>query len=132
MTGPRNGAGTAALVLAVAGLVFCWSVIGGVVCGGAAFVLGFVGRGRAARGQANNAAIATAGIALGFVAVVVSLAFAVIWTYAWQDAGGNDYLDCATRAGNDRAAVQACMDGWIDHLQQEFGVTVSRPTQGST
>jgi hypothetical protein len=24
------------------------------------------------------------------------------------------------------------MDGWIDHLQQEFGVTVSRPTQGST
>ncbi|HYO01525.1 MAG TPA: DUF4190 domain-containing protein [Mycobacterium sp.] len=132
MTGPRNGPGTAALVVAIAGLVFCWSVVGGIVCGVVAVILGLRGRGRAARGEANNGGIATAGMALGLVAVVVSLAFAVIWAYAWRDAGGTDYLDCAMQAGNDQKAVQACTDKWLDNIQGKFSISPPRPTQGST
>ncbi len=132
MTGPRNGTGTAALVVAIAGLAFCWSVVGGIVCGVVAVILGFLGRGRAARGEANNGGIATAGMALGFVAVAVSLAFAVIWAYAWRDAGGTDYLDCAMKAGNDQKAVQACTDKWLDDIQDRFSVSRPRPTRGST
>ena len=30
-TGPRNGLGITALVLAIIGLVFCWTVAGGVI-----------------------------------------------------------------------------------------------------
>ena len=32
-TGPRNGLGIAALVIAIVGLVFCWTVAGGVILG---------------------------------------------------------------------------------------------------
>jgi hypothetical protein len=131
MIGARNGTGTAALAVAVLALALSWSVVGGVVCGVVAFALGFVGRGRAVRGEANNSEIATAGIALGFVGVVASLAFAVIWLYAWRDSGGDAYLDCAVRAGNDQRAVQACTDGWLDQFKGTFGVT-SKTQQGQT
>jgi hypothetical protein len=129
MTRTRNGQGTAALVLAIAGLVVCWSVLGGIACGVLAIVLGFLGRGRSARGEADNGAVATAGVALGFLAVVVSLVFVAIWSYAWRDVGGTEYLDCAVRAGNDQHALQGCTDKWIDGVSDKFGIT---PTPGST
>lgn len=110
MTGPRNGVGTGALVVALVGLVFCWTVLGGVVGGVVAVILGFLGRGRAARGEADNGGVADAGIALGALAIVVSLVFAVIWWTAWRDVGGGDYLDCVLDAGNDRQAMDGCMD----------------------
>lgn len=124
--------GTAALVLAIVGLVFCWSVAGGVAAGVVAVVLGVLGRGRAARGEADNGAVAIAGIALGVLAIVVSLVFAVIWAYAWRDTGGTDYLDCALRAGNDRQAVDGCMDRWLNDVEDRFSVTLTTPARGST
>jgi hypothetical protein len=132
MTGPRNGTGTAALAVAIAGLLLCWSVVGGIVCGVVAVILGFLGRGRAARSEANNGGIATAGIALGVVAVVASVAFAVIWTFAWRDSGGTDYLDCAVRAGNDQKAVESCTDNWLNDIQTKFSISPPPQTLGST
>ena len=132
MTGPRNGTGNGALAVAIAGLFLCWSVVGGIVCGVVAVILGVLGRGRAARGEANNGGIATAGIALGVVAVVASVAFAVIWTFAWRDSGGTDYLDCAVRAGNDQKAVESCTDNWLNDIQTKFSISPPRQTLGST
>jgi hypothetical protein len=139
VTGPRiglarkNGLGTAALVLAIVGLALCWSVLGGIGCGVLAVILGFLGRGRASRGEADNGGIATAGIALGVLAVVVSLAFVVIWWFAWRDVGGTEYLDCAVRAGNDQQAINGCTDKWLDQVQERFSVTpTTQPTLGST
>lgn len=126
---PRNGSGTAALVLAIVGLAACWSVLGGIVCGAVAVTLGFIGRGRAARGEADNGEIATAGTALGILAIAVSLAFVAIWSLAWRDAGGSEYLDCVVRAGQDQQAVDGCTDRWLDDVQKRFGVT---PTREST
>ena len=131
MTGRRNGLGTAALVLAIVGLVFCWSVLGGVAAGVVAVILGALGRGRAAREEADNGAVAIAGIALGGLAVVVSLVFAVIWVNAWRDTGGSDYLDCAVKAGQnaeDRQALDACMDTWMKGVEDRFDVTLTPPT----
>jgi uncharacterized membrane protein len=131
MTGPRNGTGTAALAVAVAGVALCWSVVGGLACGVVALVLGGIGRGRASRREADNGPVATAGMALGTVAVVASVAFAVIWVFAWRDSGGSDYLDCAMKAGQDQAATQACTDKWFNGLQDKFGIS-PKPTRGST
>src|SRR5258707_3019239 len=78
-TGPRNGLGITALVLAIIGLVFCWTVAGGVVLGLCAIIIGFVARGRVTRGEATNGGIAIAGIVLGFLAIIVSLIFIPIW-----------------------------------------------------
>ena len=130
MTGARNGTGTAALAIAVAGLALCWSVVGGLACGVIAVVLGVLGRGRASRGEADNGPIAMAGIGLGAVAVVASVAFVVVWAIAWRDAGGSQYLDCAMRAGNDQKAVQACTDKWLNEIRGEMDV--SPVTRGST
>ena len=131
MTGPRNGHGTAALVVALAGLALCWSVLGGVVCGVVAIILGLLGRGRATRGEADNGGIATAGTALGVVAIIASVAFAVVWAYAWRDSGGNDYLDCAMKAGGDQKAVQECTDKWLNDIQDRFNITSPQPARGS-
>ena len=131
MTGLRNGTGTAALAVAVAGVVLCWSVVGGIACGVVAVILGVVGRGRAKRNEADNGAVAAAGMALGVVAAVASVAFAVVWVFAWRDAGGADYLDCVTKAGNDQVAAKACTDKWLNDIQGRFGVS-PKPTRGST
>src|SRR5258708_13157591 len=74
-TGPRNGLGIAALILAIIGLVFCWTVAGGIILGLCAITIGFVARGRVTRAEATNSAIATAGTALGSCATSLPPAF---------------------------------------------------------
>lgn len=130
--GRKNGLGVAALVLAILSLLFSWSVVGGIIGGVVAVVLGLLGRGRATRSEADNGGVAVAGIALGALAVVVSIAFAVIWWNAWHDVGGSDYMDCVVRAGNDQKAQEACTNKWLDNVQTKFSITPATPTPGST
>ena len=103
---PKNGLGLAALILAIIGLLLCWSVAGGIVLGVVAVILGFLGRGRVKRGEADNGGVAIAGIALGFVAIIAGLVFIPIYIGLFDSVGGTDYIDCVTRAGSDQAAVQ--------------------------
>ena len=124
-TGPKNGLGIAALVLAIVGLVFCWSVFGGVVLGVVAVILGIVGFGRAKRGQATNTGVAIAGIVLGALAVIVSLAFIPIWMGVFSEVGGTDYLDCVGRAGSDPKAVEGCANQLRDRMENQFSITVT-------
>ena len=122
---PKNGLGIAALVAAIVGLVFCWSVVGGVVLGVLAAILGIVGYGRAKRGQATNTGVAIAGIVLGALAVVVSLAFIPIWMGVFSEVGGTDYLDCVSRAGSDPKAVEGCANQLRDRMENQFSITAT-------
>lgn len=128
-TGPKNGLGTAALVVAIVGLLSCWTVIGGIALGITAVVLGVIGRGRVKRGEANNGGMATGGIALGALSIVAGLAFIAIYaTLGWamfQDVGGGDYIDCINRAGSDEAAIQECANDFTQRVEDEFSVTVT-------
>ncbi len=119
---PRNGQGSAALVLAVLALVFSWTVIGGIAAGVLAVVLGAAGRGRARRGESDNGPIATAGIGLGALAVVVGAAFVPIWIGFLSAAGIGDYLDCMQRAGTDRPAQVQCENDFRERVQQDYGL----------
>ncbi|MET4432113.1 MULTISPECIES: DUF4190 domain-containing protein [unclassified Mycolicibacterium] len=119
---PRNGLGIAALVLAIVALLFFWSVVGGVVIGVVAVILGIAGRGRAKRGEASNGGVAVAGIALGALAIVVSLAFIAVWVGIFNEVGGADYLDCVANAGTDRTASEACADQLRDRVESRFSV----------
>jgi amino acid transporter len=123
--GPKNGLCIASLVSAVVGLVFCWSVVGGVVLGVLATILGIVGYGRAKRVQATNTGVAIAGIVLGALAVVVSLAFIPIWMGVFSEVGGTDYLDCVSRAGSDPKAVEGCANQLRDRMENQFSITVT-------
>jgi heme/copper-type cytochrome/quinol oxidase subunit 2 len=124
-TGPKNGLGIAALVIAILGLVFCWTVIGGVVLGVVAVIIGIVGRGRAKRGQATNGGVAIAGAVLGLLAVIVSLAFIPIWMGAFSEFGGTDYLDCVASAGSDPKAVQGCADRFRERMENQLSITAT-------
>jgi Domain of unknown function (DUF4190) len=121
----RDGLGVAALIVAIVGLLFTWSVVLGFALGVVAVFLGFAGRGRAKRGEASNGPVALAGIALGALAVVVSLFFIVIWYGAWNDIGATDYLDCVSKAGSDQKAAQSCADQFQDHLESKFSSPVA-------
>ena len=122
---PKNGFGITALILAIIGLVLCWSVAGGIVLGVCAVIFGFLGRGRVKRGEADNGGVAIAGIALGFVSIVAGLVFIPIYIGLFDSVGGTDYIDCVTRAGSDQQAVQECADEFTQRVEAQFSVTVT-------
>lgn len=72
---PRNGMGTAALVLGILGLLLAWiPIIGfiGFILGALAIALGIIGIVRAGKGRATNLVVAGIGTGLGVVAVILS------------------------------------------------------------
>jgi hypothetical protein len=122
----RNGLGTGALVLAIVGLLLCLTVVGGVILGTAAVVMGFIARGRVNRGEADNGGVALAGVVLGFLSILAGLAFIPIYMFVWVDwLGGGDYVDCLNRAGQDTTAQQQCADQFRHHLETKFSVTLT-------
>jgi Na+-driven multidrug efflux pump len=124
-TGPRNGLGTAALALAIVGLLFCWTVAGGVILGLCAVIIGSVGQGRVKRGEATNSGVAIGGIVLGFLAIIVSLVFIPIWIGVFDAVGGTGYVDCLSKAGSDDKAIQQCADQFRDRVENQFSITVT-------
>ncbi len=74
---PRNGFGTAALVLGLIGLALSIVLIGAVP-GLLAIIFGAIGRSRARRREATNGGAALAGIITGLLAVVVAVALVAV------------------------------------------------------
>jgi hypothetical protein len=122
---PRNGLGVTALVIAIVALLSSFSVVGGIVLGIAAVIIGFAGRSRAKRGEANNGGVALAGVILGFVAMIVGLAFIAIWVGVFKEVGAGDYIDCLQKAGQNQAAIQQCADQFKESVENRFSVTVT-------
>jgi hypothetical protein len=121
-TAPKNGLGIAALVTAIIGLL---TVFGGIILGVVAVILGFLGWGRAKRGEATNGGVAIAGIVLGFLGIVVSIAVIALAVWGFSEMGGTDYVDCMSRAGSDQQAQQECADRFLDRIESEFSVTLT-------
>lgn len=75
---PRNGMGTASLVLGIISVVLSWTVWGGVILGALAIIFGSIGLGRAKRGEATNRSSAMAGLILGIVAIALLVLLLVV------------------------------------------------------
>jgi hypothetical protein len=121
-TSPKNGLGLASLVIAIISLL---SVVGGVVLGFVAVILGFLGWGRAKRGEATNGGIAVAGIVLGILSIIEAVVVIGLFIWGFNKVGGTDYIDCINQAGNDQEAVQQCADQFTENLQTQFSITVT-------
>jgi hypothetical protein len=106
-TGPRNGLGTASLVVGIVGLVFCWTVLLGVVLGVLGLVFGIIGRARAKRGEATNGGAALAGAITGGLALIGAVAVVVVLVTVVGGPAKN-LESCLQNAGNDNAAQQQC------------------------
>ena len=122
---PKNGLGVAALVVAIIALVGSFSVVGGILLGIVAVILGFIARGRAKSGEATNGGVALAGIILGVVSIIAGLAFIAIWVSLFKEVGATDYFDCLEQAGQDRSAVQQCSDEFRQSVSERLS---SAPT----
>jgi hypothetical protein len=122
---PKNGPGTAALVIAILALATVWTVVGGIALGIAAVIIGIAARGRVSRGEADNGGVATGGIALGGLAVAIGLLFTAIWFNVYEEVGGDDYVSCLQNANHDNNAIKQCEDHVKDRIQKKFGITLS-------
>ncbi len=122
---PSNGLGIASLVTAIIALL---SVVGGIVLGVVAVILGFLGWGKAKRGEANNGGIAVAGIVLGFLSIIEAIAVIGLFIWGFGEVGGTDYIDCLSRAGSDEQAVQRCAEQFTQHVEDQFSMTITTPT----
>lgn len=114
---PRNGLGTAGLVLGILALVGTITVVGGILLGVLAIIFGAVGRGRARRGEATNGGSATAGLVLGAVALVLSVVLIAVGVSFLNSDSGQQLRDCLARAGSDQAAQRQCQV----EFQRNFG-----------
>jgi hypothetical protein len=103
---PRNGLGTAALVLGILALPAAFTVLGGIVFGIVAIVLGVLARGRAKRHEASNGGAATAGAVLGALGIAAAVAFGAFLLSVLNSNNGRELLDCLERATSSSQAQQ--------------------------
>ncbi len=75
---PRNGLGTASLVLGIIAVVLCWTVWAAAILGVLAICFGAVGLGKANRGEATNPGSAKAGLVLGIVAIALLVLLIIV------------------------------------------------------
>jgi hypothetical protein len=115
-TAPRNGLGTAALVVGIVAILGVITVVGGVVLGVVALILGIVARGRVKRGEATNGGAALAGIVLGVIALLLSIGVVVAGVSLLNSDSGKKLQDCLDKAGQNQAAIEQCQREFRDDL----------------
>jgi hypothetical protein len=76
---PRNGLGVASLIIGLVALLTSLTLIGGLVLGVLAAILGVIARAQVRHGQASNGDVAMIGIVLGVLAILASLIIGVFW-----------------------------------------------------
>ncbi|ORI15717.1 hypothetical protein BJI47_05000 [Rhodococcus sp. 1168] len=113
-----------AVVLAILGIVLCWTVLGGIIFGLLAVVLGFIGRSKSKKGTATNGAVSLAAIILGLVAVALSIVLLVVGIGLFNSSGGKDFADCISDAGTNQSEQQRCADKWQQNIENRFDVTI--------
>lgn len=111
---PRNGLGTAALVLGIVGILTSWLFVGGLL-GIVAIVLGAIGRGRAKRGQATNGGVALAGILTGVLAVLVAALVVVGAVALFSNSDFGSFTECVQQAET-QAEVDQCAADFEDSV----------------
>ncbi|MGB7238735.1 MAG: DUF4190 domain-containing protein [Rhodococcus sp. (in: high G+C Gram-positive bacteria)] len=123
---PKNTLGIIALVLAILGILTSWTIVGGVVLGLLAIVLGIMGRSNYKKGTATNGTVSLMSIILGVLAILLSIALIVFGVGLFNSIGGKDYLDCINDAGNSQSARDDCNREFQQNVEDRYGVTIER------
>lgn len=104
----RNGVGIAALIFGILAILTSITVVGGVLLGIVAIVLGFIGRSRFKKREATNGGVALAGIITGALGLVLSIVLVVAGAALFFGSGGSDLVNCVNSAKGDQARIQQC------------------------
>src|SRR3954449_8952270 len=108
---PRNGLGTAALVLGIVAIPGILTVVLGILLGLLALIFGIIGRKRVARREATNGGAAMAGAILGGVALPISITLIAVGAtfFAKHKSDIEKLRDCIINAQTQQQR-QACQD----------------------
>jgi hypothetical protein len=122
MAPPRNGFGTAALVLGILAIVLCWSAVGGIVLGVLAIIFATLGIRRAGRGEATNKGMSIAGLVTGIIGLIIGVIFAVALGSFLSIFRGSvsDLQNCLNQANGDNAKIQQCDTQYQQQIQQKI------------
>jgi hypothetical protein len=114
---PRNGLGTAALVLGILGLLGSILFFGALL-GIIAVVLGIVALGRVRRGEATNRGASIAGIVLGVLSLVIPVILLVagLSFYSSNKSEIQQLQDCL-KSANTSQQQQACQEKFNNAVQ---------------
>lgn len=116
----RKGLAIAALVLGVLALLTCWTIVGGILLGIAALVVGLVAVSRARKGAGGGKGLAIAGIVLGVLGAAISGALLAFGLSFLGSEEAQDLQQCLQQAGDDQAAVAQCQRDFEGDLQDRF------------
>lgn len=121
--GPSRPKGMAisALVLGVLALLLCWTVVGGILLGLLAIVLGLIAAGRAKRGEAGGRGMAITGVVLGLLGMVLAGVLIAAGASLLNSDSGKDLRNCLEEAGDDQARVEQCQRDFQDQLEDQLG-----------
>jgi hypothetical protein len=117
----KRGSGMAitALILGSIAVLSCWTIIGGILFGLVAIVLGFIASRRAKRGEAGGRAMAITGIVLGLLGLAISVVIVAVIGAFWNNASFADYRQCLSDAGSDQAAIADCEREFRDVIEDQ-------------
>ena len=114
-TSPRNGLGIAALVLGIAAVLLFWTLVGGIILGIVALVLGIIGFRRGRRGQATNGTMSLVGAILGVLGLLGSLVVIGFGVSLFNSDEFHDLQDCLKHASSS-AEQQQCQRDYSDSV----------------
>ncbi len=60
---------------------------------------------------------------LGALAIAAGIACVFSYVDIWKTVGGDDYVDCMTKAGPDTALQQQCTDRFREDFENKFSGT---------
>jgi ABC-type Fe3+ transport system permease subunit len=112
----KKGLSIAALVLGILALPAILTVIGGILLGLIALVLGIVAARGASRGKNGGRGMAITGAVLGVVGIVVSGIIVAVGVSFLNSDTGQDLQDCISQAGDDQTAIDQCQRDLEDDL----------------
>jgi O-antigen ligase len=115
----RGGSGLAitALVLGVLALVTSWTIIGGVLLGLGAIIVGLIALTRIRQGRGQGRAMAVIGIVTAVIGLLVAIGVIVLGASFLNSDTGQKLRDCLEQAGNDETAQAQCERDFEDDLR---------------
>lgn len=103
-----SGLSITALVIGVLALLTCWTIIGGVLLGLGAVIVGLIALTRVKQGRGQGRAMAVIGISAGGLGLLVAIGLIALGvTFLGSDPGQN-LRECLERAGDDGRAQAGC------------------------
>jgi uncharacterized membrane protein len=122
---PSSGLAIGALVCGILALLSSWTIIGGIVFGIVAAVLGFIAVNKVNKGTASGKGMGLTGAILGILGIIAAVIVIFAIGAFWKSTGVGDYVDCINDAGNSTSEQQKCDEEFNKRVEDRFDITLT-------